>query len=294
MKIGMTLPTMVPGLDRRTVLEWARRIDAGPFSTLAAGERIAFPNQEMLVTLAVAAGVTERVRIAFTVVVLPMHSTLLMAKQLATLDVLSAGRVTVGIGVGGREEDYRAAGASFDHRLTRMEQQVALMRRAWAGEVAMPGIAPVGPEPVQKGGPEILAGSLTPRSIRRAARFADGICGFSFGPDAGEVGAAFDVARAAWREQGRPAPRLVTSCWFALGKNARAEMDVYVRRYLDFLGTDTAASIAPLCSVVSPDALRDTIRAIAATGADELILVPASADPSELDRVADVVAQQTA
>src|SRR4051794_37147412 len=131
MKIGMTLPTMVPGLDRRLLLAWMRGIDEGPYSTLAAGERIAFPNQEIMVTMAAAAAVTERVRLAFTLVVLPMHSTLLMAKQLATVDVLSAGRVTVGVGIGGREEDYRAAGAPFTKRLGRMEQQVALMRRAW-------------------------------------------------------------------------------------------------------------------------------------------------------------------
>src|SRR5260221_1038741 len=92
MKIGMTLPTMVPELNRSLLLAWMRGIDRGPFSTLAAGERIAFPNQEMMVTMAAAAAVTERVRLAFTLVVLPMHSTLLMAKQLPTMDVLSAGR----------------------------------------------------------------------------------------------------------------------------------------------------------------------------------------------------------
>src|SRR6266481_6067491 len=116
MKIGMTLPTMVPELNRSLLLAWMRGIDQGPFSTLAAGERIAFPNQEMMVTMAAAAAVTERVRLAFTLVVLP------------------AGRVTVGIGVGGREEDYRAVGAPFTKRLGRMEEQVALLRRVWSGE----------------------------------------------------------------------------------------------------------------------------------------------------------------
>ena len=56
MKIGMNLPVMVPGLDRDTILEWARRIDAGPYSSLAAGERIAFPNPEIMVTMSAAAG----------------------------------------------------------------------------------------------------------------------------------------------------------------------------------------------------------------------------------------------
>ena len=61
MKIGMNLPVMVPGLDRDCILEWCRRIDAGPYSTLASGERIVFPNPEIMVTLAAAAAATERV-----------------------------------------------------------------------------------------------------------------------------------------------------------------------------------------------------------------------------------------
>lgn len=290
MKIGMTLPTMVPDLDRDLLLAWMRGIDQGPFSTLAAGERLAFPNQEMMVTMAAAAAVTERVRLAFTLVVLPLHSTLLMAKQLATMDVLSGGRVTVGVGIGGREEDYRAAGAPFERRLARMEEQVATMRRAWAGEGVIEGVSPIGPSPVQEGGPEILAGSLFPGSIRRAARWADGLCGFSFAPDPAEVGRALDVARTAWREQGRSAPRLVTSCWFALGADARAQMDVYVQRYLGFFGAEAAASMATLCTTVSAAALREVVRQIADLGADELILVPTTSDPDELARVADVLA----
>jgi len=290
MKIGMTLPTMVPELNRALLLAWMRGIDQGPFSTLAAGERIAFPNQEMMVTMAAAAAVTERVRLAFTLVVLPMHSTLLMAKQLATMDVLSAGRVTVGIGVGGREEDYRAAGAPFTKRLGRMEEQVALMRRVWSGESVMPDMAPIGPAPVQAGGPEILAGSLVASSIRRAARYTDGLCSFSFAPDPAEVGMAFDVAREAWRAQGRKRPpRLVTSCWFALGKDSRAQMDVYVKRYLGFFGAEAAASMAMLCSTISADKLREVVARIADHGADELILVPTTSDPAELGRVADIV-----
>src|SRR5581483_3035807 len=237
MKIGMTLPTMVPGLERRHILEWSRRIDAGPYSSVAAGERITFPNHEILVALAAAAAVTERVRIAFTVIVLPLHSAALVAKKVATLDVLSGGRVSVGVGVGGREEDYRAGGASFERRQKRMEEQVAAMRRAWAGEPPCEGAAPVGPPPVQKGGPEVLVGALQAGSIRRAARWGDGGSGFSFGADVGEMGTAFETARAACRDAGRSAPpRLVTSFWFALGDRGREAMDVYVKRYLGVFG----------------------------------------------------------
>jgi alkanesulfonate monooxygenase SsuD/methylene tetrahydromethanopterin reductase-like flavin-dependent oxidoreductase (luciferase family) len=292
MKIGMNLPVMVPGLDRDLILEWSRRVDAGPYASLAAGERIAFPNPEMMVTLSAAAAVTQRVRITFNVLVLPMHSAVLIAKQVATLDVISAGRVTLGVGVGGREEDYRAVGAVCDEkRLGRLEQQVALMRHAWAGEPVVEGtVRPVEPSPVQPGGPEVLAGSLFPRSIRRAARWADGLCSFSFGPSADEVERQFEGARAAWKQEARSTPpRLVTGCWFALGDGAREQMDAYLHRYLGFMGPGVAERLAPTVTTTSSRALRDAVGMIEDLGADELILAPTTSDPDEVHRVADVL-----
>jgi alkanesulfonate monooxygenase SsuD/methylene tetrahydromethanopterin reductase-like flavin-dependent oxidoreductase (luciferase family) len=292
MKIGMNLPVMVPGLDRSAIHEWSRRIDAGPYASLAAGERITFPNPEILVTLATAAALTERVRITFSVLVLPMHNPIRIAKQVATLDVLSGGRVSLGLGVGGREEDYAAVGAEYDKGIwRRMEEQVAVMRRAWKGEQVVEGaLRPVEPLPLQAGGPELLAGSMFPRSIRRAARWADGICGFSFGPHAAEVANQFDLARSAWKEEGRGgAPRLVTSFWFALGPDARGQLDDYLMRYLNFMGRDAARKLAPTVTTLSAKALKDAARQIADLGCDELILVPTTSDPDEVDRVADIL-----
>jgi alkanesulfonate monooxygenase SsuD/methylene tetrahydromethanopterin reductase-like flavin-dependent oxidoreductase (luciferase family) len=291
MQIGMNLPVMVPGLGRGAVLDWARRIDAGPFATLAVGERINFPNPEALVTLSAAAAVTTRVRLAFTVIVLPMHRTVPLAKQIATLDVLSDGRLDLGVGVGARADDYSAAEAPFDRRrLRRMEQQVALMRRVWAGEIVVPGAPrPVEPLPLQRGGPPILVGALAADSIRRAAPWADGICGFSFGPSAQEIELSFTAARRAWRDAGRPVPRLITSCWFALGARARAQLDEYLHRYLDFLGADLARHLARTVKTDSADRLRAVLRAAADLGADELHLVPTTADADEVARAADVI-----
>ncbi len=286
MKIGMTLPTMVPGFDRAELLAWSRKIDAGPFASLAAGERVCFPNSEMMVSLAAAAAVTERVRIIPTLVVLPMHSPVLIAKQLATLDVIAGGRLSVAVGAGGREEDYRAVGATYERRLARVEAGVETMRAVWAGEKVVEGaLRPVEPAPVQPGGPEILSGSMTPRSIARAAHWADGICGFSFGPSIDEMKGVFQLAREAWVAAGREtAPRLVTSCWFSL-EEGRAQMDAYVRRYLGFMGEEIAANLAPLATTTSAEALRDVISELEALGTDELILVPTTKDPEEVDRV---------
>ena len=292
MKIGMNLPVMVPGLDRDTIFAWCRGVDAGFYSSLAAGERITFPNPEIMVTMSAAAAVTERVRLALTVIVLPMHSPVLMAKQVATLDVISGGRLVLGLGVGARVEDYAAVGAPFDgKRLTRMERQITLMRRVWAGENVVEGAQrPVEPLPVQAGGPELLAGALAPDSIRRAARWANGICGFSFGPSAEEIGFAYDTARQAWSDAGRAAPpRLVMSFWHALGAQARQQLDAYLTRYLGFLGDDVARALAPSVHTTSPAALRDACRMLADLGTDELLLVPTTSDPDEVKRVADIL-----
>lgn len=287
MRIGLTLPTMMPDLSGDVLLEWARRIDAGPFATLAAGERIAFPNPDLMLTMAAAAAVTRRVELMLTVIVLPLHAATVVAKQAATLDVLSNGRLTVGVGVGGREEDFRVTGAPFGGRLRRMEAQVAAMRRIWAGEPALPGTSPVGPRPPHE--PPVLIGALSHDSIRRAARWADGLCGFSFGPDAAEVAAAFDVARTAWRERGRPAPRLVASAWYSLAADGRERMDAYAERYLGVFGARAARSLARLCTTTSPAALTAAVTRMADAAADDFLLVPTTADPDDVHRVADLL-----
>jgi alkanesulfonate monooxygenase SsuD/methylene tetrahydromethanopterin reductase-like flavin-dependent oxidoreductase (luciferase family) len=293
MKVGMNLPVMVPGLDRTAILEWARRIDAGPFSSLCAGERINFPNPEILVTLSAAAAVTERVCIVPTVFVLPLHPAVLMAKRVATLDVISGGRVVLGVGVGARYDDYVAAEAVFDNKkFTRMERQVALMRRVWAGTHVVEGTdRSAEPRPLRPGGPEILVGSLVAPSIRRAARWADGLTGFSFGPSADEVRFSWDTARSVWREAGRDQPpRLTTSFWYALGAHARRQLDEYLHRYLNFMGADAARALAPTVRTTSAAGLREALKMLADLGTDEVFLVPTTSDPDEVHRVADIVA----
>ena len=290
MQIGMTLPTMVPGLAREDVLAWCARIDAGPFATLAAGERIAFPNQECLVMLSAAAALTQRARIFATVFVLPMHDPVWLAKQCATLDVLCGGRLVVGVGAGAREEDYRSVGASFARRHARMAESVATMRRIWRGEPPVAGANPVGPQPARAGGPPLLVGALAPRAIARAAAWADGLAGFSLGPDTAEIARGFRAARDAWRAAGRPAaPRLVSSFWYALGPRAREQLDGYVERYLRIFGPAATNAAQRVAIADTPQAIRDALRGIEAEGGDEVILVPTSAALDQLDRLRDVI-----
>src|SRR3954454_2407306 len=162
MKIGIALPTMVAGTTRDVLLEWMRRIDAGPFSVLGCGERVTYPNLDMMSTLAVAAGATERVMLEATVSVLPMHSAVHVAKQSATIDVLSGGRFVLGVGVGGRDDDYCSYDAPTGRKHARLDEQIARIRAVWRGEPPFDGAQPVGPAPVQQPGPPILAGVMGP------------------------------------------------------------------------------------------------------------------------------------
>jgi alkanesulfonate monooxygenase SsuD/methylene tetrahydromethanopterin reductase-like flavin-dependent oxidoreductase (luciferase family) len=289
-EIGLTLPTMIAGVGRDVTLEWCRRIDAGPFSTLALGERIAYQNQEVFVTMAAAAALTERVRIMSTVVVLPMHSAVDVAKQAATIDVLSGGRVVLGVGVGGRDEDYRALEAPFARRHQRLDEQVALMRRVWAGTPPFADMAPVGPAPVQAGGPPLYSGALGPKAIARSAQWAEGICGFSLDPLGDDHRATFASIESAWQGAGRPdAPRHVSSFWYSLGPEGQTHLHAYASKYLGIFGDVAARSMADLCSAWSGRRVRDAIDRFEQAGCDELLLVPTSADPDEVDRLVELI-----
>jgi alkanesulfonate monooxygenase SsuD/methylene tetrahydromethanopterin reductase-like flavin-dependent oxidoreductase (luciferase family) len=290
MQVGLALPSMVPGLDRDTLLAWMRGADAGPFSVLAAGERLGYPNQEMWALLAAAAAVTGRVGIESSVCVLPLHAEVLVAKQAATVDVLSGGRFTLGVGVGGRDEDYRLAGAPFRGRFARLDEQVATIRRVWAGETAVAGTSPVGPPPVQRPGPRVLTASMGPRSMARSARWADGIAGFDLGPDPDGVAAKFRAFEGAWADAGREGrPFLQTSAWFGLGPDAPDSVPAYARRYLSIFGDDAARAMSRMCRATSADALLDLLDRLEDTGAHEVILVVTTGDLDELRRVTDLV-----
>ena len=290
MQIGMTVPSMIGGLDRDAILGWCRGIDAGPWSSLAIGERIAYPNIELFTTLAAAAAVTERVALMATVVVAPAHPAIEIAKMAATIDVISAGRLALGVGVGGRDEDYRALERPFDHRHQRLDDQVAAMRRVWAGEEPGPDLHPVGPPPVQPGGPPLYSGALGPKSIARSAAWATGVAGFLLDPLGEDAAGGFRRIEQAWHDAGRTeAPRHVTSFWYALGDDAPARLHAYARGYLGIFGDELAVAMADSCSAHSATAVRDALRRLEDAGCDELLLVPTTADPAHLDEIAAVI-----
>lgn len=292
MKLSMTLPVMEPGLDRTRLQAWIRTVEAGPWHSLAMGERIAFVNPELVTLLGACAMLTERVQLVTTVVIGPMHDPVWLAKQLATVDVLCDGRLSVGLGIGGREEDYRSVGVDLAARTnSELARRVKRMRALWAGEPVGDGIdRALEPRPVREGGPELLAGALGPRAIQKAARWADGLSGFSWGPEPAEIGEAFERARAAWRAAERPAPRLTVGFWFAAGQEPRAQIAGHLRRYLSWLPSEFVESVLPTTGFAGDGAaLRALLAEIEALGADEVFFVPTSIDEAQAERLADWV-----
>jgi len=291
-RFGMTLPTMVRGVTRASTLEWCRRIDAGPYESVSAGERITFHNQDQLVTLSAAAAVTSRVRVIATIVILPMHPAPLVAKQAATLDVLSGGRFVLGVGVGGREHDYRCAGSGFDRRLARLDEQVAEVRRLWRGVAPFPDAELIGPPVVQPGGPPVWCSSFGPRSLERSSRWADGYAGFTLAADPGELVAVAAGVRAAWEAAGRDGPPyLMTSFWCSLGPDAVARQRAYVDDYMR-IDPGAAALMVDAATIVGTDAVAAAVDAVEAAGFDELMFVPTTDEVAELDRLEEILARR--
>ncbi|MCB9442369.1 MAG: LLM class flavin-dependent oxidoreductase [Mycolicibacterium sp.] len=289
----MTLPVMEPDLDANLLKRWARLVDEGPFSSLCWGERIAFNNPDSLTLLGALSAWTERVPLVTTVVVPQLHDPVMLAKALATADMLSGGRLTVGIGSGGREEDYRAVGADPKTQTIRdMADRVAVMKRVWAGEKITESVLPVGPPPVQPGGPRLLIGATGPKSTRMAAEWADGLAGITLDLDTGRQNELFDVARAAWAEAGKPKPHLATSFWFALGEAdaARAQVHRHLRHYMNWIPPEFVDAMAPTTGWSGSDEeLVATLRKFAAIGTSEVHLIPTSSDLDQVRRVADLV-----
>ncbi|MFJ4716477.1 LLM class flavin-dependent oxidoreductase [Streptomyces sp. NPDC088785] len=281
MNVGIGLPIADPA----TLLTWARRADDGPFSTLGLLDRLVYDNPEPLVALAVLAGATSRVRVQTEVLLAPLRDTALLAKQSATLDRMTGGRLVLGLGVGGRDDDHRAAGTDLRTRGRRLDGQLALMRRLWSGEPYGDGVGPIGPAPARPGGPEVLFGGFKPAAIERVAGWGDG---FLAAAPPSWAGGLFDIARGFWKDHGRAgAPRIVAQVNVALGPedvvdDARARLHAYY----GFTGM-ADRMVAGL--LTTPAAIRGAIAAFANLGADEVMLYCHGADPHQVERLADAL-----
>lgn len=245
---------------------------------------VSYPSFEELTVFAAAGAVTERIRFMPNVMIAPARSTAELAKQAASVDQLTQGRLSLGVGAGWRESDYQLTGRDFGERGRLFDSQLRDLGRAWAGETLMDGTRPVSPALVQQGGVPLVIGGMTDATIRRVVEFGTGWTAGGAPPDV--IRSFSERVRAAWREAGREgAPRIVALAYYALGDVEEASRS-YLLSYYKPMG-DMAEMIAG-SALRSPEAIRGAIAAFADLGVDELCLDPTVSDPDQVQRLAEV------
>lgn len=277
MDVGVALPNAVPGATGAQMTEWARRAEARGFSTLGTIDRIVYDNYEPLVALAAAAAVTERIGLSTTVLLAPLRTnTVELAKQARSVNALSDGRLTLGIGLGARDDDYEASGVELRGRGKRLDAMLEEMREIWAADE-------IGP--TAGGAPRLIVGGHADPAYTRAARLGDGWIAAGSGPDQAREGA--EKARAAWRDAGREGePHIMALAYFALGDRVEEDVREGLMDYYAWLGKDIAKMIAD-SAAKDAEKVAEYVAAYEELNCDELVFCPSSADPQQVDLLAD-------
>ncbi|MEZ7981240.1 MAG: LLM class flavin-dependent oxidoreductase [Myxococcota bacterium] len=179
-KMGM----MLPGSDRASVLDRVRKMEDAGLDSIWVGDHIAFhiPVIESLSLLAFCAAATERIELATGVLLLPLRNPTLTAKMTGSIDMLSNGRLTLGVGVGGEfPPEFQAVDSPIADRGPRTNEAIEILRRHWAeGKAGYEGEhfkfdpVKIEPKPVREGGPPIIVGGRKAVSMKRAGRLGDG------------------------------------------------------------------------------------------------------------------------
>lgn len=289
MKVGIGLPmkTLVPS----ALLSYARRVEDGPFDSLSLGERLTYECHDLMIALTWVAARTERIELMTSVLCLPMHNEGVVAKQAATLDVLSSGRFSLGVGLGGRPHDYDVSPAIWKGRAARFERQIATMRRIWNGDAPYEGTQPVGPTPFTSGGPELIIGAFAPVGLQRAGRLADGIRSFGFTPDLQDHLDRYSVVSDSWNAAGRGGrPKLICSMNFALGPDANDAYENHIRTYYGY-DPELVARATTGNPPTSPEVITEILSRYANAGVDHVVFTALTSDITgvSLDHLAEVV-----
>jgi alkanesulfonate monooxygenase SsuD/methylene tetrahydromethanopterin reductase-like flavin-dependent oxidoreductase (luciferase family) len=291
MKIGVGLPFKTPTESWPYIKDVARMADEGPFHSFGVLDRLAYDNYEPLAMLAAVAAITTRVELVTAIIMPTLRNAGVFAKQAATIDAISNGRLHLGIAVGGREDDSIVAPVDFHTRGKRFEEQLVHMKRIWMGETLPGAQRPVGPRPVQPGGPEILVGGTHPNAIARVGRLADG---YVMGGRALEREWAADIVRQvheSWHKAGREgSPRIVVTLPCALGEGADEAVAEAIGDYYGGRATAGAARQARP-QPTSADAIRAGIELHEELGTDEIIFRPVTPDLAQVEALAEVISR---
>ncbi len=218
MKIGIHLRNAGPHATRELLAECARIADGLPIDDLWVFDHLAIPPEEAegsgglyvepLATLAFVAGITERINIGTRVLILPYRPALLTAKWLASIQVLSGGRLCIGAGVGWMEAEFRALGVARERRGAITDETLALIHQCFAADEVEVNGQPMlfRPRPPR---PPIYIGGAGPHALRRAARHGDGWAAAGSDPD--DLAAPIVELRRLFADAGKPAPEIIAA-----------------------------------------------------------------------------------
>jgi alkanesulfonate monooxygenase SsuD/methylene tetrahydromethanopterin reductase-like flavin-dependent oxidoreductase (luciferase family) len=282
MDVGIGLPNTVPAVDKAGIVDFARAAEDAGFASLGTIDRIAYGNYESLIALAAAAAVTERIRLVTDILIAPLRSNAaLFAKQTATIDHLSGGRLVLGLAPGGRPDDYELSGVDFSRRGRLFDRQLEDLARFWQGDGG------VGPAPPSGARPGLLIGGTSDAAFRRAAQHADGWTSGGGGPERFAQG--LERLRAAWREGGRDGePRTMALAYFSLGDRAAEQARETLGSYYAFAG-EYADQIVQ-SAATDEGSVRQYVDAFEQAGCDEVIFFPAAADLEQVELLARAIA----
>ncbi len=286
-KMGM----MMSGADRASILARARQLDASGLHSLWVGDHIAFhiPVVESLSLLAFAAAATERIELATGVLLLPLRNPTLTAKITGTVDMLSGGRLLLGVGVGGEyPPEFEAVGVNIAERGPRTDEAIEILRRHWTeqkvehhGRFHDFGPVKIEPKPVRPGGPPIIVGGRKAASMRRAGRLGDGY--ISHMCDVETYASNLRAIASHARESGRAGRPFQTAAllFTVLDDSYEAAHERAAKLLGMIYNTDFREASKRYCLLGKPEDCLDQLRKFAQAGCRHFVL-SALSDPDEI------------
>lgn len=282
MKIGIGLPNQVRNVRACVIPGWASQAEQSGFSTLGTLGRIAYPGVMDTVALAAAAGATHSIGLISNVLLATVWPATMLAKEVASIDGISGGRLSLGLGIGGRADDFVGDGLATRGLGSRLDRQLEVFHDIWTGKPVGGGSNPAVPAGTRE--VPLLFGGFAPAAFERMARWGQGYVGGSL--PAAAVSGMFQQARSAWAKAGRQgSPRLIAIAYFALGDTDTARSNI--RDYYSV--TPEFADAVASAVLVSRAAIKDAVKAFEDIGSDELIISPALDDVQEVERLAEIV-----
>lgn len=292
---GITLPTSVPEPKPDRLVAFARKAEQAGVDSLWVTDRMLYETLEPLTALAAAAGATERVRLGTSVLLSYLRHPFLLAKITATLDALSRGRLTLGFGLGNRQDDANAVGVPFKQRVGRTEEGIEVLRELWSG-------APVThhgryfhldnvslrPRPAQRPALPIWMGGSADGALERVGRLADGfICSSRSLPNPDKnLEKVYDSARRHGRDPARIEPALLV--YYYCDADAGRAVEKCSAYYQAYYGR-VPADLAAVQIVGPPEVCAERILLYISKGIRTVILGSSTAEESQLDLLGEKI-----